>query len=229
VSNAVLFGTDVNLYKAGPNRLKTDNSFECSLPVNSSSSTVLVSGSNNRVEARPINPQIWNTSDVFVKGSSLSANYIIKSTDNSGSIGNSVIFETANSVGINTNNVSETLTVNGNIRGNFIFRKIPTSVIELTGTRYTFLSGDTNKFLMLNSNTSSVTAGIPAGLPAGTEINFTQYGTKTIYLSAGPGVTLNSADGRNRLRTRFSSATIVSVQLNEWLLFGDIWLDAYDI
>ena len=82
-----------------------------------------------------------------------------------------------------------------------------------------------SKFLTVN-NTTTGTVIIPAdntvNFPAGTQVNITRLGTGVVYVSASPDVYLRSADNKKELRVQYSTATVVKLSANDWLLFGDI-------
>jgi hypothetical protein len=115
--------------------------------------------------------------------------------------------------------ISGTLLVNGNEVANSFLGDG-----TITDTAYTFASTDHNKFLLF-SNSSGITASIPTNASApmrnGTFIHVNQYTSGQILFSPASGVTLLTPGG---LRTRkiFSSAMIVKVATNTWMLTGDI-------
>ncbi len=57
--------------------------------------------------------------------------------------------------------------------------------------------------------------------PVGTSIDILQTGTGALTVSPGAGVTLNGTPGF-KLRTKWSSATILKRAANTWIVFGDL-------
>ena len=57
--------------------------------------------------------------------------------------------------------------------------------------------------------------------PIGTAIDIVQTGSSQVTVVAGSGVTVNSTPGL-KLRTQWSSATLVKRASNTWLLMGDL-------
>jgi hypothetical protein len=76
-----------------------------------------------------------------------------------------------------------------------------------------------------SSSPTNITLTIPADatydFANGTQISLTGVGTGTVTVAAASGVTLLSTPG-NKLRTRYSSATLVKLADNQWLLIGDL-------
>lgn len=59
-------------------------------------------------------------------------------------------------------------------------------------------------------------------LPIGSQISFMQKGTGELLFILDSNVILRSPDGATRTRTQYSSATLVKIGANEWLLKGDV-------
>lgn len=57
--------------------------------------------------------------------------------------------------------------------------------------------------------------------PVGTAIDIVQTGSSQVTIVAGSGVTINATPGL-KLRTQWSSATLVKRASNTWLLMGDL-------
>jgi hypothetical protein len=123
------------------------------------------------------------------------------------------------SVGIGTDDTSNALlTVNGTL----------VSLIPLentTSTSYLLSTTDTSRLVVINNGVQSYVC-IPddstLDLPAGYQVNITGIGSGVVTVSAYPGVYLRSADDRVNLRVANSTATVVKLSANDWLLFGDI-------
>jgi hypothetical protein len=96
---------------------------------------------------------------------------------------------------------------------------------QQTGTTYTLQASDLNKLVEV-SNTGAITVTVPANILAvGDQIHIMQTNTGQITVAAGANVAaVNSALGL-KLRTRWSSATLIkrvtSTNADQWVLVGD--------
>jgi hypothetical protein len=94
-----------------------------------------------------------------------------------------------------------------------------------TGTTYTFVATDAG-YLVTLTNAAAIALTVPlnSSVPfaIGTQITITQGGVGTVTVAGAVGVTVNSADGDLKLRTQWSSATIIKIATNSWILIGDI-------
>jgi hypothetical protein len=96
-----------------------------------------------------------------------------------------------------------------------------------SGTTYTLVAGDAQKLVTL-SNASAITLTVASNatqaLPVGTQITISQFGVGQVTvvgaISPSP-VTINATPGL-KLRTQYSSATLVQVSTDNWLLVGDV-------
>jgi hypothetical protein len=93
-----------------------------------------------------------------------------------------------------------------------------------TGTTYTLAIGDAGELVTL-SNASAITLTVPtnAAVPfaIGTQITITRANSGQVTVAGAVGVTVNSADGYLKLRTQWSSATLIKINTNSWILIGD--------
>lgn len=93
-----------------------------------------------------------------------------------------------------------------------------------TGTSYTLAVNDSGQLVTL-SNASAVTLTVPtnASVPyaIGTQITITQANSGQVIVVGDTGVTVNAADGYLKLRTQWSSATLIKTNTNSWILIGD--------
>jgi hypothetical protein len=119
-----------------------------------------------------------------------------------------------------TSNASKILRVNSAETGVEWVEDITTSTVsssrDLTNTDF---SG--GKTLLVDSG-SAVALNIPSGLTRTSPVLIVRQGTGTVTVTAGGGVTLNSADGNVALRVRYSSASIIPVGTNSYILVGDL-------
>lgn len=92
-----------------------------------------------------------------------------------------------------------------------------------TGTSYTLVLADAGKLVELN-NAAAITLTIPTNasvaFPVGTQVNILQTGAGQVTVS-GAGVTINGTPGL-KLRTQWSSATLVKRATDTWVLLGDL-------
>lgn len=94
-----------------------------------------------------------------------------------------------------------------------------------TGTTYTLAVGDAGQLVTL-SNASAITLTVPtnASVPfaIGTQITITQANSGQVTVAGAVGVTVNAADSFLKLRTQWSSGTLIKVNTNSWILIGDL-------
>jgi hypothetical protein len=94
-----------------------------------------------------------------------------------------------------------------------------------TGTTYTLVSSDLNKFVT-TSNSSAVVVTIPPSVfSAGQQINVQSIGTGLTTFAAGAGVTITSTGlvaAAPVLRARYSACTIICTATNVFTIVGDL-------
>jgi hypothetical protein len=90
---------------------------------------------------------------------------------------------------------------------------------------YTLANLDERDTIIEISNAAATTLTIPlnntVAYPIGTTIDIIQTGTGQVTIANAVGVTLNSTPGP-KLRTRWSSATLLKRGTDTWLAFGDL-------
>ncbi len=98
-----------------------------------------------------------------------------------------------------------------------------------TGTTYTFVLADNGK-LVTASNASAQTYTIPpnssVAYATGAQINVIAIGAGQVSFAAGAGVTIASTGTTSaapKLRTQYSSATLIKVATDSWYVVGDIF------
>ena len=87
---------------------------------------------------------------------------------------------------------------------------------------YTAEASDAGKIILFNSGSAvnyNVNSGL--GVTAGKSIDILQKGGGQVTVVAGSGVTINATPGL-KLRARYSSATLISIGTNEFILVGDL-------
>lgn len=93
-----------------------------------------------------------------------------------------------------------------------------------TGTTYTLALTDNSKMVTLD-NTSAITVTVPTNvsvaLPVGAQISLAAINTGVVSVVGAGGVTVNATPGLN-LRAQYSSAVLIQLSANNWLLAGDL-------
>jgi hypothetical protein len=94
-----------------------------------------------------------------------------------------------------------------------------------TGTTYTLVLADAATKLVTLSNASSIALTVPlnssVAFPVGCTITLAQFGVGQVTVAGAVGVTVNGTPGL-KLRTRYSTATLIQTATDNWLLAGDI-------
>lgn len=95
----------------------------------------------------------------------------------------------------------------------------------LSGNNYTLSLLDENALVMVNNlslpNTVTIPTNDSVAFTVGTQMTILQKNTGQTTLQGATGVTLRSTPG-TRLRTIWSSASLVKIGLNEWVAVGDL-------
>jgi hypothetical protein len=93
------------------------------------------------------------------------------------------------------------------------------------GTTYTLALTDAGDVITL-TNGSAITVTVPTNasvaFPIGTQVTLAQMGAGQVTVAGAAGVTVYSADSFLKLRTQYSSGTLIKTATNTWLLIGDI-------
>lgn len=99
------------------------------------------------------------------------------------------------------------------------------SVNSQTGTTYTLVLTDAATKLVSLTNASPITLTVPlnasVAFPVGCTITLTQYGLGQVTVTGASGVVINATPG-TKLRTQYSTATLIQIATDEWLLAGDV-------
>ena len=94
-----------------------------------------------------------------------------------------------------------------------------------TGTTYTLVLADAATKLVTLSNAGSIALTVPlnssVAFPVGCTITLTQFGVGQVTVAGAVGVTVNGTPGL-KLRTQYSTATLIQTATDIWLLAGDI-------
>jgi hypothetical protein len=99
------------------------------------------------------------------------------------------------------------------------------TTIDARTASYTLSSLTERDSIIEISNASATTLTIPANAsvayPVGTTIDIIQTGTGQVTIANAAGVTVNATPGL-KLRTQWSSATLLKRATNTWLVYGDL-------
>lgn len=94
-----------------------------------------------------------------------------------------------------------------------------------TGTTYTFVVGDVNKFITCD-NSSAITVTIPPDVFAEADtIMIQQKGTGQVTVVEGSGVTITSTGATEdapKTKSRYSALTIICLANNSFTVIGDV-------
>jgi hypothetical protein len=94
-----------------------------------------------------------------------------------------------------------------------------------SGTTYTLAVADSDSKMVQFTSSSPVTVTVPpATFTAGQQINLTRYGTGSVTVQGGVGVTVNSTPSLI-LRAQYSAATLVCINATTFVLYGDLYTD----
>lgn len=91
-----------------------------------------------------------------------------------------------------------------------------------SGTTYTLAATDADsKMVQFTSSDAVVVTVPPTTFTAGQQINITRYGTGSVTIEGGSGVTVN-ATPTLVLRAQYSAATLVCIDASTFVLYGDL-------
>ena len=96
------------------------------------------------------------------------------------------------------------------------------SINTQSGTTYTLVATDSDSKMVQFTSSSSVIVTVPPAIfTAGQQINLTRYGTGSVTLQGGSGVTVNATPSLI-LRAQYSAATLVCIDSTTFVLYGDL-------
>jgi hypothetical protein len=94
-----------------------------------------------------------------------------------------------------------------------------------TGTTYTTVLADDGK-LVTCDNAASIALTIPPNSSVaygiGTQINIMQLGAGTVTITAGAGVTLQSAGSKLKTDAQYAVATCAKIATDTWVVVGNL-------
>ena len=98
--------------------------------------------------------------------------------------------------------------------------------ISVQADTYTLVLGDAGKLIRCTKATAMsiiIPTNAAAAYSIGQRVDIMQYGAGQVTVSPDTGVTLRSTP-TNKLRATYSSASIIKIGTNEWVLAGDVAL-----
>ena len=99
------------------------------------------------------------------------------------------------------------------------------SIRTVRGFSYSLQVVDVGDLIIMDSNTDvflNVSANASQPIPIGSQILVSRNGSGEVTFTPDGGVTINSAQGFLRLNNQYSVATLVKIDTDVWMLFGDL-------
>ena len=94
-----------------------------------------------------------------------------------------------------------------------------------TGTTYTTVLADDGKLITCDNGSPIALTIPPNGTVAygiGTQINVMQLGAGQVTITAGAGVTLNSAGSKLKTQAQYAVATCCKIGTDTWVVIGNL-------
>jgi N-acyl-L-homoserine lactone synthetase len=94
-----------------------------------------------------------------------------------------------------------------------------------TGTTYSVVLSDDGKLLTCDNAASIALTIVPNSSVAfgiGTQINIMQLGAGTVTITAGAGVTLQSAGSKLKTDAQYAVATCLKIASDSWVVVGNL-------
>jgi hypothetical protein len=94
-----------------------------------------------------------------------------------------------------------------------------------TGTTYSVVLSDDGKLLTCDNAASIAVTIVPNSSVAfgiGTQINIMQLGAGTVTITAGAGVTLQSAGSKLKTDAQYAVATCAKIATDTWVVVGNL-------
>lgn len=88
-----------------------------------------------------------------------------------------------------------------------------------TGTAYTILVTDNNKWITLN-NAGTITVTVPRGLPLGFSCILNQIGAGTVTIAGASGVTINNIDTHTDIAGQYGVVSLFAYAADTFNLMG---------
>ncbi len=91
------------------------------------------------------------------------------------------------------------------------------------GSSYSFVLGDANQYISFTGTcTATVQPNGTVAFPVGTTLTLEQSGSGAVTISAGAGVTINSAGNLFKTNGQWAVVELVKKATNTWTLFGNL-------
>lgn len=94
-----------------------------------------------------------------------------------------------------------------------------------TGTTYTLVLTDDGK-LVTQTNASAIATTVPpnssVAFGIGTQVNIMQLGAGQVTITAGAGVTLQSAGSKLKTNAQYAVATCLKIDTDTWVVVGNL-------
>ena len=229
VTSGVWSGTEIGTSKGGTGLTSLGTSGQV-LKVNSGATALewgtvdalpSQSGNNGKYLTTDGSTASWGTLDLslYLTQSSASTTYLTQSSA-------STTYATKVSPTLTTPNIGAATGTSLNTTGNIISH-IDILTPTFTTNAYTLTAGDDGDLLMLNNSSSSGSLYVPTdasvNFAIGTQITMVQSGSGQItILATTPATTAVNATPGSKLRAQWSSATLVKIAANTWVLMGDL-------
>ena len=164
-----------------------------------------------------------STFGVTLTPTTLTASRTITLPDTTGSV-----VTTGDTGTVTSTMISDGTIVNADINASAAIElgKLANISIDRKTSNYTLVLTDANKLIEMDLTGTANTVSVPTNsvaFPIGTQITIIQYGTgKTQIVATTPGTTTIRHTPGSYLRDRFSSATLIKRDTEEWYLIGDL-------
>jgi hypothetical protein len=133
---------------------------------------------------------------------------------------------TGNTFSINTATTVDLSTAQSLSNKTIVAPRVQVAMNAQTGTGYTLVLTDASNRWVTMDNSSAITVTVPPSVFAtGDQINVQTIGTGQVTFAQGAGVTITSAGGTStapKIRSRYSSATVICVGSNSFTIVGDL-------
>lgn len=97
-------------------------------------------------------------------------------------------------------------------------------VVQQTGN-YTLALSDSGKIIRVNSS-SALSVTVPPNdtiaFPIGAQVGIIRQGTGAVTLVQGAGVAIRSIDSKKKIKGQYSSAALLKIGTDEWILVGSL-------
>jgi len=106
------------------------------------------------------------------------------------------------------------------------YAALPRTILTQSASAYTLALSDAGDIILMNfatANTLTIPTNATASFSIGTTVDILQYNAGQTTVAGAVGVTVNGTPGL-KLRTRYSSCTLIKINTDEWVVVGDLSL-----